>query len=277
MTIARDMDLVWDNKMLDEAGDIQTRLRDNYEKSMYSRLNEAQKKAIDAYYQPIIEQFKKDKLAGRDLALWKYRRYMQDYLRCVRSVDNNVGRVLDYLDEHNLAENTLIVYTSDQGFYMGEHGWFDKRFMYEPSLRTPLVMRLPKSLERRGTIEELVQNIDYAPTFMDLAGLNIPEDMQGRSLKPLLDGQVIDWREAIYYHYYEYPGAHSVKRHYGVRTDRYKLIHFYDDIDEWEFFDLQNDPDEMQNLYGQPLQEGIIEQMKARLQTLRMRYQVPAI
>ena len=276
MTIDKDMDLIWDNKMMDKEGTIQTRLGKIYAKRMYGRLNPEQKAAIDAYYDPIIEKFKADKLTGKELALWKYQRYMQDYLRCVRSVDNNVGRVLDYLDENGLAENTLVVYTSDQGFYMGEHGWFDKRFMYEQSLRTPLVMRFPKGMNAPKKVNELVQNIDYAPTFMDLAGLEIPTEMQGKSLVPLVKETTTAWRDGIYYHYYEYPGAHSVKRHYGIRTDRYKLIHFYNDIDTWEFFDLQTDPEEMNNLYGQAEYGGLIEDMKGRLGELRSEYQVVA-
>lgn len=274
MSIDKDMDLVWDNKMMDKEGEIQTGLRKYYANRMYSRLNPEQKAVINAYYDPIIEKFKADKLTGKELALWKYQRYMQDYLRCVRSVDNNVGRVLDYLDKNGLAENTLVVYTSDQGFYMGEHGWFDKRFMYEPSLRTPLAMRFPKGMNAQKNVEELVQNIDYAPTFMDLAGLAVPDEMQGKSLVPLVKAAKTDWRDAIYYQYYEYPGPHDVKRHYGIRTDRYKLIHFYNDIDTWELFDLETDPEEMNNLYGQPAYAEMITEMKGRLEDLRTAYQV---
>lgn len=273
-SIYKDMDLVWDNKMMDPEGEIQTRLRGPYEKNMYSRLNEAQKKAVDNYYRPIIASFKESQLEGNELALWKYQRYMQDYLRCVRSVDNNVGRVLDYLDSNQLTENTVVVYTSDQGFYMGEHGWFDKRFMYEQSLRTPLVMRWPAKIEAGTQIDALVQNIDYAPTFLQAAGLPVSDDMQGRSLITLFDDNPEPWRDAIYYHYYEYPGAHSVKRHYGVRTDRYKLIHFYHDIDEWEFFDLAEDPEEMKNLIEDAGYESQIQQLKNRLWELREEYHV---
>ncbi len=276
MSIDKDMDLVWDNKMLDPEGEIKSGLREPYEKRMYARLNPRQKAVVDAYYQPKIDAFKKSKLKGRELALWKYKRYMQDYLRCVRSVDNNVGRVLDYLDQNNLSNNTLVVYTSDQGFYMGEHGWFDKRFMYEESLRTPLVMRLPDGLSRRGKISEMVQNLDFAPTILDITGLDIPDDMQGRSLLPLLIPEEIPWRNAIYYHYYEYPGAHSVKRHYGIRTDSYKLIHFYHDIDQWELYDLENDPAEMQNIYDDPEHQVLIDSLKSRLAQLQNQYTVPA-
>ena len=175
-----------------------------------------------------------------------------------------------------MLDNTLVVYTSDQGFYMGEHGWFDKRFMYEESMRTPLVMRLPKDFQTRGDIPQLVQNIDYAPTFLDLAGAPIPDDIQGVSLLPLLRGEKpADWRKSLYYHFYEYPAEHMVKRHYGVRTERYKLIHFYNDIDEWELYDLQEDPTEMHNLYGQPGYEQVTEDLRAELKKLQAQYQDP--
>lgn len=275
MSIAKDMDLIWDNKMLDQEGEIQTKARERYANRMYGRMNDAQRATWEAFYQPIIADFKERGLEGKELALWKYKRYMQDYLACVRSVDNNVGRLLAYLDEHGLAENTLVIYTSDQGFYMGEHGWFDKRFMYEQSLRTPLAMRLPKDYPTESKqISQLVQNIDYAPTILDFVGAKIPTDMQGVSMKPLLEDQSVAWRDAIYYHYYEYPGAHSVKRHYGIRTDRYKLIHFYHDIDTWELFDLQNDPDEMNNLYGETEYEELTNKLKERLGELSVKYGV---
>lgn len=203
---------------------------------------------------------------------WKFQRYMRDYAKVTKSLDENVGRLMNYLREHNLLDNTLIVYTSDQGFYMGEHGWFDKRFMYEESLNTPLVMRLPKGLERRGEVQEMVQNIDYAPTFLELAGAKIPDDIQGESLVPVLKSPVRKWRDAIYYHFYEYPAEHSVKRHYGIRTKRYKLIHFYNDIDEWELFDLQVDPQEMHNLYGDPAYAQVQKQLHKQLRQLQKKY-----
>ena len=183
---------------------------------------------------------------------------------------------LDYLDEKGLSDNTLVVYTSDQGFYMGEHGWFDKRFMYEESMHTPLIMRLPRGLNKRGDIPQLVQNIDYAPTFLELAGVSVPEDMQGVSLVPLLKGESPDdWRHSLYYHFYEYPAEHAVKRHYGVRTERYKLIHFYNDIDVWELYDLKEDPSEMNNLYGRESTEEITRQLKDELKTLQQQYGAP--
>ena len=201
---------------------------------------------------------------------------MRDYLKVVKSLDDNVGKLLDELEKEGLLENTLVVYVSDQGFYMGEHGWFDKRFMYEESMRTPLIMRLPEGFNRRGDIPQLVQNIDYAPTFLDLAGLPIPDDMQGVSLLPLLRGEnPADWRKSLYYHYYEYPAEHAVRRHYGVRTERYKLIHFYQDIDSWELFDLQEDPMEMHNLYGRPGTEDLTRELKTELGRLQLQYDDP--
>ena len=191
-------------------------------------------------------------------------------------MDDNVGRLLDYLEQTGLADSTLIVYTSDQGFYMGEHGWFDKRFMYEESFRTPLVMQLPKGLQARGDIAELVQNIDYAPTFLDLAGAPIPDDIQGVSLLPLLKGKhPKNWRKSLYYHYYEYPAEHAVKRHYGVLYKNYKLIHFYNDIDSWELYDLKNDPNELHNIYGQEGTEKITRTLRKELLRLQKQYDDP--
>ena len=210
------------------------------------------------------------------LAEWKYQRYVRDYLRCIRSVDDSVGDILKALEDEGILDETVIVYTSDQGFYMGEHGWFDKRFMYEESMRMPLVMALPDRFERKGDITELVQNIDFAPTFLDLAGAEIPEDIHGVSLMPLLKGESPeDWRKSLYYHFYEYPAEHQVMRHFGVRTDRYKLIHFYNDKDFWELYDLQNDPSEMDNLYGKEGYEEIAETLKAELAMLQEKYDDP--
>lgn len=265
-----DMDIQYDLKMQDPEGRIKSRFpwMDHT-----SRMNDAQKKAWKSHYDPIAEKFLEDDLAGDSLYLWKYQRYMQDYLACIQSVDENVGRVLEYLDENGLGENTLVVYTSDQGFYLGEHGWFDKRFMYEESLRTPLMMRLPKGYQKRGELGALVQNIDYAATFLDMAGIPVPEDIHGLSMKSMLLDNESEWRDAIYYHYYEFPNEHMVKKHYGIRTDRYKLIHFYNDIDVWELYDLENDPDEMNNLFGQPAYEEITKKLKIRLSELQEEYQ----
>ncbi len=273
MSIIEDMDLVYDLKMYYPGHE--SRLRGLYE-AFIGRMNPEQRAAWDKVYDPIIADFKARKLTGKELAEWKFQRYMRDYMKTVKSLDDNVGRVLDYLEANGLSDNTLVVYTSDQGFYMGEHGWFDKRFMYEESMRTPLVMRLPKGFDRRGDITEMVQNIDYAPTFLELAGVEVPADIHGRSMVPLLRGEhPADWRDALYYHYYEYPAEHMVKRHYGVRTDRYKLIHFYNDIDVWELYDLKNDPAEMHNIYGQEGTAEIVRQLKQRLVQLQEQYDDP--
>lgn len=276
MSIFKDMDLAYDLKAVtEETG--KTGLGQAYS-GMLERLDPEQRAAWDRFYATVIADFKARDPKGRELAEWKFQRYMRDYLKVVKSLDDNVGRLLDHLEEEGLLENTLVVYTSDQGFYMGEHGWFDKRFMYEESMRTPLIMRLPDSFVREHGLEprdipELVQNIDYAPTFLELAGAGIPDDIQGESLVPLLKGEHPDtWRRALYYHFYEYPAEHSVKRHYGIRTDRYKLIHFYYDIDEWELYDLQNDPNELHNLYGQPGYEGLTDSLKVQLAGLREQY-----
>jgi arylsulfatase A-like enzyme len=236
-------------------------------------LTPEQKQAWDAAYGPKNRAFEKANLQGKDLIRWKYQRYMKDYLRCIASVDDNVGRLLDYLDETGLAENTVVVYTSDQGFYLGDHGWFDKRFMYEESLRMPLLVRYPKEINAGSLNHEIVLNLDFAETFLDYAGVAIPDDMQGRSLRSVLAGKTPDdWRRSMYYHYYEYPAVHSVKRHYGVRTRRYKLIHFYHDIDEWELYDLQKDPDELRSVYSDPAYAGTVRELKAELKRLRAKY-----
>ena len=242
-------------------------------KSKYGRFNEEQRKKWDAAYGPKNEAFHKAKLAGKELTRWKYQRYIKDYLRCIASVDDNVGRLLSYLDESGLATNTIVVYTSDQGFFLGEHGWFDKRFMYEESLGMPLLLRYPKSIKPGSVSDDIVLNLDFAETFLDYAGVEVPSDMQGRSLRPILEGKrPKGWRNSMYYHYYEFPGAHSVKRHYGIRTKRYKLIHFYNDIDAWELYDLQKDPAELNNLYDNPDYGNIVNELKAELEKLRKQY-----
>lgn len=241
-------------------------------KRQYNRMTDEEKANWEEVYGPINEEFHANPRHGNELVKWKYQRYMQDYLACVKAIDENMVRFLDYLDESGLAENTIVVYTSDQGFYLGEHGWFDKRFMYEESFRTPLVIRWPGQIEPGSVNSDLVQNLDFAPTFLEASGVKIPDDMQGMSLLPLFDDENNNWRSALYYHYYEYPGIHGVKRHYGIRTDRYKLIHFYYDIDEWELYDLEKDPDELQNLYGKPRYEGIVKVLKSELAVLRDQY-----
>jgi arylsulfatase A-like enzyme len=237
-------------------------------------LNEEQRKVWEEAYLPENQKFLNANLQGKDLVRWKYQRYIKDYLRCIASVDENVGRVLDYLDQNNLTKDTIVVYTSDQGFYLGEHGWFDKRWMYEESLKMPLLIRYPRVI-KAGSVnnKDLVQNLDFAETFLDYAGAPVPDDMQGRSFRKILEGKTpADWRKSVYYHYYEYPAEHSVKRHYGVRTERYKLIHFYNDIDEWELYDLEKDPHEMKSVYNDPKYADIINELKVELIRLRKLY-----
>lgn len=240
--------------------------------NLLGRLTSEQLAAWDAAYEPKNAEFLQQKLKGRDLAIWKYNRFIKDYLRCIKSVDDGVGQVLDYLEANGLAENTIVVYTSDQGFYLGEHGWFDKRFMYEESFRTPILVRYPKEIRPGTVVDQLVQNIDFAPTFLDYAGIDIPKDIQGESFRKIAMGQHVPWRDALYYTYYEYPAEHQVKRHYGIRTDRYKLIHYYYDIDEWELYDLEKDPQEMENVYDDPAYRTVKADMTKRLAELREQY-----
>ena len=243
----------------------------NFDRQL-SRLTEEQRtKWLDAYT-PKNNLFRSMNLEGKELAVWKFNRYIKDYLRTIQSIDDGVGEILDYLDSNNLSENTIVIYTSDQGFYLGEHGWYDKRFMYEESLRTPILMRYPKEIMRGTEINQLIQNLDFAPTFLDYAGIKIPKDIQGKSFRKIVNQTHSEWRDAIYYTYYEYPSVHMVKRHYGVRTDRYKLMHFYYDIDEWEMYDLEKDPSEMNNVYGDPKYDNIKEMMHRRLQEMREQY-----
>jgi arylsulfatase A-like enzyme len=208
-------------------------------------------------------------LSGLSLARWKYQRYMQDYLATVQSVDDSVGRLLGYLDNAGLTENTVVVYTSDQGFFLGDHGLFDKRFMYEESIRMPFLVRWPAAIKRGTRTDAMALNIDFAPTFLDMAGLAASTEMQGRSLLPVLRGQAPrDWRTSMYYRYYHDPGDHNTRAHYGVRTRTHKLIHFWSK-NQWELFDLVNDPYELHNLYGEPGQEVLTESLKAELARLK--------
>ena len=241
----------------------------------YSRANAEQK----ALYDPVIDSinvwFKANwnTLNDEQKMKWKYQRYMQDYLGCISSVDDNVGRVLDYLDESGLAENTIVIYTSDQGFYLGEHGWYDKRFIYDESFKTPLMIRWPNEITPGTTNDEMVQNLDFAQTFLEAAEIKAPNDMQGESLIPLLKGDTARWnRDAVYYHYYEYPAVHMVKRHYGIVTKEFKLVHFYYDVDEWELYDRKNDPNEMNNVYSSPEYSTIVDELKIKLTELRIKY-----
>jgi arylsulfatase A-like enzyme len=267
MTIAKTMTLESDLKMWNDTTVPEF-------KGTIGRMNNKQRKDWDAAYLPVKKKFEQLNPKGDELVKWKYQRYMNDYLACIQSVDESVGRVLDYLKESGLDKNTIIIYTSDQGFYLGEHGWFDKRFMFEESYRTPLLVSWP-GVTKPGTInKDIVSNLDFAETFLEAAGASIPGDMQGLSLVPLLKGNTpADWRKEHYYHYYEYPSIwHSVKRHYGISTERYKLIHYYYDIDEWEMYDLKTDPQEMRSVYNDPAYSEIRDQLHIRLNEIRTKY-----
>ncbi|MFM7058596.1 MAG: sulfatase [Planctomycetota bacterium] len=226
----------------------------------------------NAYYQPRNAQFQAAKLAGQDLVRWRYNRYMHDYLACVKAVDDSVGRMLQALDDAGETDNTIVVFSSDQGFFLGEHGWFDKRWIFEESLRTPLLVRWPKVAEPGSVRGEIVSLVDFAQTFLDIAGVPAQPDMQGRSILPLLKGPAPkDWRQSLYYHYYEYPVPHRVRPHVGVITDRYKLVHYYKpDIDEWELLDRQADPLETRNFLAQPGYEAVVADLKKELERLRI-------
>ena len=242
------------------------------------RLTTNQRRVWDAYYEPRNAAFRTANPQGKDLVRWKYQRYMHDYLGCVKAVDESVGRILKSLDDEGLAENTIVVYSADQGFFLGEHGWFDKRWIFEESLRAPLLVRWPGVAKPGSSSARLVSNIDIAETFLEAAGLPIPADMQGRSLVPILSGrQAAAWRTSFYYEYYEYPLPHHVRPHYGVVTDRHKLVHFRSpDVDYWELFDLQADPRELRDVSGDPINTQLVADLKLELARLRAELKVPA-
>jgi arylsulfatase A-like enzyme len=235
-------------------------------------MNTAQKAFFKVYYSLVEKDFLSKHLIGKELTEWKFQRYMNDYLSTAISLDRNIGRIMDYLDRNHLTNNTLLVYTSDQGFYLGEHGWFDKRFMYEESFKTPLLMRYPGVIKLGSKFDDLVVNIDFAPTFLDAAHVKVPQEIQGKSILPLLSKGNTKWRKGVYYHYYEY-GEHSVIPHFGIRTSHYKLIRFYQAADKWELYDLKDDPQEMNNIYGKPGYEKITLSLKAGLTQLINQYQ----
>jgi arylsulfatase A-like enzyme len=241
-------------------------------------LTTEQRRSWDAYYEPRNAAFRASALQGSDLVRWKYQRYLHDYLGCVKAVDESVGRLLKFLDDNGSAGDTIVVYTSDQGFYLGEHGWFDKRWIFEESLRAPLLVRWPGVVKAGTTTASLVSNIDFAETFLDAAGLPVPSDMHGRSLLPLLKGlSPRDWRSSFYYQYFEYPVPHHVRPHYGVVTDRYKLVRFEGpNPEEWELFDLEKDPHELRSVYGQAAYATVVAGLKRELDRLRAELKVPA-
>ncbi len=241
----------------------------------YKRLDSSQKANFDSFYKKRSEDLKKryPSMTAEDLTKWRYQCYMQDYLGTIKSVDENVGRVLDYLEENDLMDNTIIVYTSDQGFYLGEHGWFDKRFVYDESFKTPLLVSWPNRIEEGSVSDELVQNLDFAQTFLEVAEAEQPSDMQGKSILPVLTGDSKNWsRDAVYYHYYEHPSEHNVNRHYAAVTKEYKLIHYYFDQDYWELIDRKKDPLEQNNYYDDPAYTEVKKEMHSKLDALREQY-----
>lgn len=242
------------------------------------QLTPEQRKAWDAYYEPRNAAFREAKLQGEELVRWKYQRYLHDYLGCVRGVDESVGELLNYLDEAGLAENTLVIYASDQGFFLGEHGWFDKRWIFEESVRTPFLVRWPQTIRPGLVNRDLVSTLDVAQTLLEAAGLPAPARMQGRSLLPLFRGErPADWRTSFYYQYFEYPAFHAVRPHYGVVTDRYKLVRFFgSDFQQWELFDLQTDPHELKDVAGDPAYAAVRQELERELARLRHELKVPA-
>ena len=205
---------------------------------------------------------------------WRYQNYIKDYLACVKSVDDNVGRVLNYLKENNLEENTIIVLTSDQGFYLGDHGFFDKRFIYEESLRMPFMVKYPKKIKAGSVNEDIISNIDFAPTLLELAGISTTQKMQGTSFVPVLEGNTPkDWQDAMYYHYYEFPFWHHVQPHYGIRTQKYTLAHFYYNIDVWELYDLEKDPGQVNTIYNDPNYAEVTAELKVKLKNLMIKFE----
>ena len=279
MNLLQHMNWAGDSKIppdvMDELGIPQTA---KWDKNAYNnnlgRMNKDQRSDWDKVYAPMIEEFKREfpNMTDEEKMKWRYQRYMQDYLGSIASVDDGVGEVLDYLEESGLAENTIVVYTSDQGFYLGEHGWFDKRFIYNESFKTPLLVKWPGVIDAGTENTQMVQNLDFAQTFLEAAGIEPPSDMQGESLIPLFKGQTEGFRDAVYYHYYEYPSVHMVKRHYGFVNEDYKLAHFYYDIDEWELYDRKNDPNEMNNVYDDPEYADVVVELKEKLKEMRAYY-----
>jgi len=241
---------------------------------MYERLNKEQAAKVQAYYDEIAKDHDAKKRSGKALTEWKYQRYLKDYLATANSLDRNIGKLLAYLDQHGLAENTIVIYGSDQGFYLGEHGWFDKRFIYQESLKTPFLIRYPKVIKPGTRFKQQALNIDWAPTLLEIAGVSVPSDIQGTSFLNLLkaNGKNVVTREASYYHYYEFPQPHHVSPHFGITTARYKLIRFYKGQDTWELYDLKKDPNELHNIYGQKKYEKTVQQLKNKLKELVIEY-----
>ncbi|HKL17437.1 MAG TPA: sulfatase [Halalkalibaculum sp.] len=242
-----------------------------------NKLTQEQRQVIEEAYAKENDELAKNisEMTEKDRLRWRYQRYVKDYLRVIRGLDDGVGRVMAYLERENLLDNTVVIYAGDQGFFLGENGWFDKRWIYEESMRMPLIVHWPEGIEAESVNDQLVQNLDLAPSILDLAGAEVPENMQGRSLVPLLKGEKPDeWREGLYYHYYEGPPkVHKVAKHYGLRTDRYTLAHFYEN-DEWELFDLREDPEQLQSVYDDPEYAEVQARLRQQLAELRSSYGV---
>ena len=279
MELDRHFDWAYDVKLRkDEMGDIPLPGPNRYGTPEYNRMTEAQKEVWDAHFAPknqaFLADFSAGKLSHEDLVRWKYQRYIKNYLATVKAVDESVGRMLQYLEDHGLAENTVVIYSSDQGFFLGEHGWYDKRWMFEESFQMPFVVRWPGVIEPGARPEALIQNIDYAPTFLEIAGEPVPAEIQGESLVPILKGESVeDWRTSVYYAYYEL-GEHRVPQHFGVRTHRHKLIYF-PETDEWNLFDLVNDPQEMKSVHEDPSYGETLIELRAEYDRLREKYEAP--
>lgn len=273
MSVIKDMTMASDLKVTDPG---------NPNPGILSRLTPEEKQIWKAFYDEKNSIIHNNELSETQLAEWKFQRYLKDYLRCIKSVDESVGRILDYLEQNGLMENTIIVYTSDQGFYMGEHGWFDKRFMYEESFRTPLIISYPQKIKQGSVCSEPVQNIDFAPTYLDMAGLQKTDEMVGLSWAPLFkNGRARNWRQYLYYHYYDYPAEHDVRKHDGVADKRYKLIHFYgqgakgnEDVNYSELYDLKRDPHEINNVYGNPKYAKVSQRFENQLNKIRKEQKV---
>ncbi|PUZ25664.1 sulfatase [Chitinophaga parva] len=252
--------------------DLKVHVDYDQKKSPYSRFTPEQKEKFKAYYDKVSAEFDRLHLGGDALVKWKYERYLKDYLSTAKSLDRNIGKLLDYLDAHHLRENTVVIYASDQGFYMGEHGWFDKRFIYEQSLKTAFLVRYPGVVKPGTRINQLTANIDWAPTLLDIAHAPIPAGIQGRSFLPLLKGDKTPIHDAVYYHYYEFPQPHHVYPHFGVRTPDYTLVHFYGEANAWELYDLKKDPQQVHNLYKDAAYAKTVTSLKTRLEALIKQY-----
>lgn len=280
MEIDRWFDWAYDAKVRkDERGEVTLPKPDRYGTPEYNRMTDAQKKVWDAHFGPqnkeFLHRFAAGGMSHKDVVRWKYQRYMKNYLGTVKAVDESVSTLLNYLDKHDLAQNTIVIYSSDQGFFLGEHGWYDKRWMFEESFRMPFLIRWPGVVKRGSRPEELIQNIDYAPTFLEAAGLDIPDEIQGRSLVPVMNGTARKWRQSLFYTYYEL-GEHAVPQHFGVRTDRHKLM-WFPKTREWNLFDLKTDPLEMKSVHNAPGYQDVMQSMIAEYDRLRDQYDAPEI